>query len=56
MKNEEIMKYFEYHNAQADLHARRYYGFDYAQLTPFMQAIVDDNIAEEWMNAEYPQK
>lgn len=43
------MKYLDYHNAQADLFAQRYYAMDYDALTPFMQAIIDDQIASIYL-------
>ena len=42
------MTYEIYHNIQADLHAQRYYALDYAELTPFMQIVVDNQIADEY--------
>jgi hypothetical protein len=38
------MSYIDYHNAQADLFAQRYYALDYDECTLFMQLIVDQHI------------
>ena len=46
------MNYIDYHNAQADLFAQRYYGLTYDALTPFMQMIIDDQVAVEWMDKD----
>ena len=40
------MTYAHYHDLQADLFAQRYYGLDYDELTPFMQLVVDEKIAD----------
>lgn len=49
------MTYTDYHNAQADLFAQRYYGLTYAECTVFMQLIVDEQIAEEWEEDKHLQ-
>lgn len=44
------MTYATLHNLEADIFAQRYYGLNYDELTPFMQAIIDGQIADEyWM-------
>lgn len=44
------MTYADYHNAQADLFAQRYYALDYDELTPFMQMMVDEELAEAYLD------
>ena len=43
------MKYLEFHNAQADIYAQRYYALNYNELTPFMQNIIDNQIATVYL-------
>ena len=46
------MKYADYHNANADITAQLYYAKSYDELTPFMQAMIDDQIAEDWFTLQ----
>lgn len=47
------MNYIEYHNAQADVFALRYYSLKYDALTAFMQMVIDDQITTEWMDIAF---
>lgn len=42
------MKYFDYHNANADLYAQLKYGVNYDELSHMGQMEIDDQIAEDW--------
>lgn len=44
------MTYASYHDLQADLFAQRYYALDYAELTPFMQLVVDEKLADAYLD------
>ena len=46
------MTYYEYHKAQADLFAQRYYALSYNELTPFMQGLIDSQIASTWRTSK----
>jgi len=44
------MTYATYHDLQADLFAQRYYALDYAELTLFMQLMVDEQLADAYLD------
>jgi hypothetical protein len=44
------MTYATYHDLQADLFAQRYYALDYAELTPHMQMMVDEQLADAYLD------
>lgn len=44
------MNYVTYHDLQADLFAQRYYALDYDELTHFMQAVVDGQIIDAYLD------
>lgn len=46
------MTYTSYWDLQADLCSQRYYGLDYAELTPFMQVVIDGRLADEYLDYE----
>jgi len=44
------MTYATYHDLQSDLFAQRYYALDYAELTSFMQMMVDEQLADAYLD------
>jgi hypothetical protein len=44
------MTYASYHDLEANLFAQRYYALDYAELTPFMQLMVDEKLADAYLD------
>ncbi len=44
------MTYANYHDLHADLFAQRYYALDYAELTLFMQRVVDEQLTDAYLD------